>query len=294
MAMNNRLMRPVADAVAASAVVYHPEALAWQDAVVANGGSVGSSLQAVSDFCDAIDAAGIRDRFMRLSLLCGGNLSAATVPLYRSSSPTGTQYGNAVDGNVGPFVAGDYSEASGLLGNGLTKALETGIDLPTCYAFGMEYDNVHLMAYSPETLGAGGGAVIGGFIADAYVGLALFLTSSAADFYSGDYQGDHAVYGSSANDPGMYLAQVGSGPEGLLTRNNSSIKTSQNLSTPTSFDDIPTSLLVFSDSDELGNLSSIVNARLSAYSIGKSFASSAQRTAYYDAMVAFQSALERV
>ena len=293
MPMNQRTMRPRASA--AAAVTYHPEALAWQDAVVANGGSVGTSLPAVSDFCDAIDAAGIRDRFIRLSLLCGGNLSAALVPLYRGASPTGTQYGGAADYNIGPFVSADYSETSGLNGNGSTKALETGIDLPTCYAFGMEYNNVHAMVYRTESLANNAeGAAIGGFVAEQYIGLLLYQSNTATDFYAGDYQGDNVVNGSSSASPGMYLAQIETGPDGVLLRNNVSIKTGQNLSMPTSFDAIPTSLLVFSDADEVGNLSAPIAARLSAYSLGKAFTSTAQRTAYYDAMAALQTALGRI
>lgn len=283
-------MRPVA-----SGVVYHPEALAWQDAVVANGGSVGSSLQAVSDFCDAIDAAGIRDRFIRLSMLCGGNLSAALVPLYRGASPTGTQYGSAADYNIGPFVSADYSPTAGLNGNGSSKCLETGIDLPTCYAFGMEYNNVHTMVYRQESLGFNiSGTVLGGFVSGDYVGLVFRHDPNATELFTGDYQGDHVVYGSSATDPGMYLGQVGSGPDGVLLRNNVSIKTGQTLSFGTSFDTINTDILVFADSDGFGNISSPIATRLSAYSLGKAFTSAGQRTAFYDAMVAVQTALGRI
>jgi hypothetical protein len=101
MVMSPRLMKPVA-----SGPTYHPEALAWRTAALANGGTgiTASTMQAVSDFCTAIDAAGIRSNFLRLSLMCGGNLAAARTPLYRASSPSGTQYGAAIDANVGPFV----------------------------------------------------------------------------------------------------------------------------------------------------------------------------------------------
>jgi len=89
MTMNSRLMRP-----RASGVAYHPEAKAWRTAALANGGTVSAStMQAVSDFCAAIDAAGIRSSFLRLNLVCGGNLAAARTPLYRGASATGTQYG---------------------------------------------------------------------------------------------------------------------------------------------------------------------------------------------------------
>jgi hypothetical protein len=95
--------------------------------VVANGGSVSAStMKAVSKFCADIDAAGIRDRFYRVSLMAGSNLNAALVPLYRGQSRTGTQYGNTTDTNDN-FVSGDYAENSGLDGNGSNKRLGTGL-----------------------------------------------------------------------------------------------------------------------------------------------------------------------
>jgi hypothetical protein len=119
MAMSPRLLRPRA--------TVHPEAAAWAARVVANGGTVsGSTLSAVSKFCAAIASAGIRDRFFRLNLFCGGNLNAALVPLYRGPSLGGTQYGNTTDTNVGPFVSGDFADATGLAA-GSGKYLRTGV-----------------------------------------------------------------------------------------------------------------------------------------------------------------------
>jgi hypothetical protein len=126
MPMNNRILRPLASGV-------HPDAAAWRSAVVANGGSVSAStMRAVSTFCAAIDAAGIRDRFYRLNLFAGNSdasLNAVRTPLYRGPSLGGTQYGNALDTNNN-FVAGDYAEtgaSGGLLGNGSSKYLNTGL-----------------------------------------------------------------------------------------------------------------------------------------------------------------------
>lgn len=108
----------------------HHDALDWVRRVVANGGSCSqSTLRAASAFCDAIDRAGIRDRFFRLNLFCGNSdaaLAAVRTPLYRGPSLTGTQYGNTIDTNNN-FVAGDYAENSGLKGNGSTKSLLTGV-----------------------------------------------------------------------------------------------------------------------------------------------------------------------
>jgi hypothetical protein len=109
----------------------HVEAMDWASRVVTNGGSVSAStLRAVSAFCVAVDAAGIRDRFLRLNLFCGTGLSAALVPLYRSASFGGTTYGNTTDTNNN-FVSGDYNDTgavSGLTGNGTSKYLNTGVN----------------------------------------------------------------------------------------------------------------------------------------------------------------------
>ena len=108
----------------------HLEAEVWVGRVIGSGGSVSTSTaQAVSDFCTAIDAAGIRDRFYRLNLFCGSNLTAALVPLYRGPSLTGTQYGNATDTNNN-FVSGDYVEtgtSGGLTRASGSKTLSTGL-----------------------------------------------------------------------------------------------------------------------------------------------------------------------
>lgn len=129
MPMNARLLRPTQN--------QHPEAADWANRVRTNGGSVsGSTLLAVSRFCRAIDAAGIRDRFYRLNLFCGNSdasLNAVRTPLYRGPSRTETQYGNALDTNVN-FVQGDYAEtgsSSGLKGNGTSKYLNTGFKANT-------------------------------------------------------------------------------------------------------------------------------------------------------------------
>lgn len=134
----------------------HPEALAWQTRVIANGGTVSAStLAAVSTFCAAIDTAGIRDRFYRLNLICGSNLAASLVPLYRGRSQAGAQVGGNTDTNNN-FVSGDYVEANsttgGLKSDGSTKYLDTGLNL---VSVGASVTDVHLSAYVCGTESAG-------------------------------------------------------------------------------------------------------------------------------------------
>jgi hypothetical protein len=109
--------------------VSNADAQDWVNRVYANGGTVSTSTaSAVNTFCNDIDAAGIRDRFYRLNLFAGNSdasLNAVRTPLFRGPSRTGTQYGGTTDTNNN-FVAGDYAENNGLLGNGSTKWLNTG------------------------------------------------------------------------------------------------------------------------------------------------------------------------
>jgi hypothetical protein len=107
--------------------VSNADAQDWVNRVYANGGTVSSTTaSAVNTFCNAIEAAGIRDRFYRLNLFCGTGLTACLVPLYRGQSLGGTQGGLTADSNIGPFVTGDYAESAGLTSDGISKHLRIG------------------------------------------------------------------------------------------------------------------------------------------------------------------------
>lgn len=132
----------------------NPDAQDWITRVYAAGGTVSSTTaNAVNNFCNTIDNAGLRDRFYRLNLFCGNNLTACLVPLYRGQSLGGTQFGNTTDTNF-DFVASDYVErgpTGGLTGNGnlgiqagsATKHLRTGLQQAT-----LETSLLHLAAYA--------------------------------------------------------------------------------------------------------------------------------------------------
>jgi hypothetical protein len=124
--------------------VSNADAQDWINRVYANGGSVSASTaSAVNQFCNDIDAAGIRSSMYRANLFCGTGLNACLVPLYRGPSLSGTQYGNTTDTNSGGlFVAGDYSETLGLLGGG-SRWLNTGFKPQDA---GIPASSVHLSA----------------------------------------------------------------------------------------------------------------------------------------------------
>ena len=175
MAMNSKTMRTR---------TFHPEATAWRKAVIANSGTVSATtMRAVSNFCTAISAAGIRSKFLRLNLVCGNNLAAARTPLYRGALATGTQYGSAADTNIGPLTSADYSEATGLQGNGTTKALDCTIKLGTFKTFGTDYDSVHLSVYNRSLAGVSGPSFGAFDYNGAYFGNAVAINSSDQSAY---------------------------------------------------------------------------------------------------------------
>lgn len=128
------------------------EAASWASRVVSNGGTVSANtLNAVSDFCDAVEANNLRDRFYRLNLICGNNLAASLVPLYLSTSDSGSNIGSNVDVNYN-LVSGNYTESGssgGLSGTGFGTGIDTTISSEmfedilnfhfACYVFGNPY-----------------------------------------------------------------------------------------------------------------------------------------------------------
>lgn len=267
----------------------HHDALDWARRVVTNSGSVSqSTLRAVSAFCDAIDRAGIRDKFYRLNLFCGTGLNACLVPLYRGKSLTGTQYGNATDTNSN-FVNGDYVETGstgGLLGNGTSKTLDTGIA-----GNSVTFGNLHLAAYVVTAPSSG-----------TYRPLVTSRAASNADeaaLYSNQAQNSSPAYFSEENTVTGYVQGTTNNPNGLLLgtsvsstdrrfyRNGSQQgSTVTNALTRTQY---PTSTHRVFYQAFAGLYSSV---RMAGYSVGNGLTST-QVTAYYNAMQALQTALGR-
>ena len=112
----------------------HPEAADWSARVVAQGASVSTATLAnVSRLCYAIDAAGIRDRFLRLNVFSGTGLNAAITPLFRGQArPTRSMFFSGADftsptwlpGGNGAVTRVSGGEA-GPLGYGIATKLTT-------------------------------------------------------------------------------------------------------------------------------------------------------------------------
>lgn len=92
----------------------------WLARAKANG-SVGASegeLNLMDGFFRDLDAAGLLLLIPHLNLMMGADLTAAlTATVATSGSATATSFN---------FVAGDYSRTTGLIGNGVSKYLDTG------------------------------------------------------------------------------------------------------------------------------------------------------------------------
>lgn len=291
MPMSARLLRP-------RSTGFHPDAQAWRNAVIANGGSVsGGTLKAVSDFCRRIDAAGLRDRFYRLNLLAGTGLSSALVPLYRGQSRTGTQFGSSTDTNVGPFVSGDYTEtgaSGGLLGNGTSKYLNTGLAAST-----MPLGNAHLSAYVVSAPGSGSfPAAIGAFQAFSgqttrELGLYHFQSNSGtASYYADENSVTGFVPAAVNNTTGLIMGSSLTTSDRRFYRNGTQ-SGSTNTGTLSATQQPANSIFVFARNTTTTDVPGSYSAgRLGAYSIGLGMTAS-QASDFYSALQAFQTSLGR-
>lgn len=276
-------MSPMSPRILRPRQTLHPDAAAWAAAVTANGGSVsGSTLSAVDKFCKAIDTAGIRSSIYRANLFCGTGLNACLVPLYRGPSSKGTQYGGTTDTNVGGlFVSGDYAETGstgGLVGNGSSKYLDTGLAMNTLPST----TSGHAAVYCPNRSSV---VSFTGMIGVAVTGSTGFGISTDTSVYG--------IWGSIASainsTNGFLLASRTS--SSLLTTyvNGSSIATSETSVTPTA---LSLNATVFANRAGVSSVNSYDSRRYCFYSIGTGL-SQAGATALTNAVQAFQTALKR-
>lgn len=94
--------------------------LDWISRVNSNGGSVSTGAQsAVETLVTALKTAGVWTKIQRMNLFAGTGLAACAVPLINTAGATLDTLTN--------FVEGDYSESTGLTGDGSTKYLNTGM-----------------------------------------------------------------------------------------------------------------------------------------------------------------------
>ena len=269
--------------------VSNADAQDWINRVYANGGSVTSSTAAaVNTLCDSLDASGVRPLMYRMGIFAGTGLNAALVPLYRGPSLGGTQYGNATDTNVGPFVSGDYAEtgaSGGLRNNSGGKLLRTG-----------------LTPANLDTVATGHMAVYHG----AYTSIGAFApVLSVQDGSFNRYrmawlsQGNMGLnWGGSTALPDSSAAITGGGLYSVIRRSSTDLQSFVNTTSVNSESASTTPATntqdwaVFGSNNSGTNAASTATHLLKAYSIGKTL-SSAELSAYYTAMQAFQTAMGR-
>jgi hypothetical protein len=275
--------------------VSNADAQDWVSRVYSNGGTVSTgTANAVNSFCNAIDAAGIRDRFARLNLMAGTGLNAALVPLYRSTSFGGSLLGNATDTNVGPFVSGDYAENDGLTASA-TKYLNTGLAPSTV---GVSTGHLSIWAKgaasSSAALGMGSrtaGATQRYELSTAH--RAAFTADGVTDFYAASaYGATTTVVYQQTGDPtrpvGLYLITRTSGTQLDFYLNSTSVANSTASATP----DANANPIFVHARNQDGTAGFLGAATSRGYSIGLSMNSS-QVSSFYTAWNAFQTALGR-
>jgi hypothetical protein len=269
----------------------HPEAADWAARVVANGGTVGASLPAVSAFCSAIDAAGIRDRFVRLNLFCGTATASLSncgvlVPLYRG--PTlGSTLGNALD-TPNVFSISNYVETG--VGGGLTAPSSGSVYLDT----GIENNfstqsNTHLSVYESLVPAGTFKTMIG---VDNLTGTrSIYMLEHQGTARTDLYPGiTSSLINSATRVAGFWMGSMQATRSDLF-RNGVSVASSGSAATGAGSQTTPT-YYVYS-LNRGGTATSIyTSGRLNGYSLGYAM-SEAQALAYYNIMQTFQTALGR-
>jgi hypothetical protein len=271
--------------------VSNADAQDWVNRVYANGGTVSpSTAAAVNTFCNAIDAASIRDRFYRMNLFCGNSdsaLAAVRTPLYRGPSLGGTQYGNALDTNNN-FVQGDYAEtgvSGGLIGNTTTKYLDTGLATDAL----PQVTTGHLSFWTRGGSVSGVRRPIG---TEATVQANRFFMDRRPVANGGDliHWGSLAAGNNTDDDTaGLFSGSRTSATDLRFYKDGVQVGTTQTGSATMTATDKP--IFVFA-----GNLNGtpavFYERRMAAYSIGDGMTAS-QMLAYYNALNTFMGALSR-
>lgn len=228
---------------------------------------------AVNAFVVSAKANGYWDKLTRINLFCGDNLAACLVPLKVGG-------GSATDTNNN-FVAGDYSEATGLTGNGTTKYLNTGL-----LASALTANDTHLAVYNRTSGAVGGGHHIGALSG----GNTFFFLSPFTDgtVYSDEYNGTTGrVTAAVSGITGFVIGTRTTATSHVIYRNGTSAA-----SNGTSGGTLPAfSFFVFA-SNSGGSPTGFVSHNLAGYSIGTGL-TAGNVTSYNTDLELFQDALGR-
>lgn len=257
------------------------DALDWAARVVANGGTVSAAtLQAQSNLVRGLKADGIWPKINRLNTFCGDQLAAAMVPLKVGG-------GSATETNVN-FVGGDYTEATGLTGNGTTKYINTGLNP----SVSITSNDSHIAVYNRASAEAAGGATMGCATGGFAASFTLYAPlGSDGLLYSNQYNvgTGRVVSGAVIGTPyGFCVGSRTAANSHTIYRNGSSVNTNA-----TSGGALPVNanFLVFALHDGASAVA-FSTAVVAAYSVGSGL-TGADVTAYNTHLEAFQDALGR-
>ncbi len=192
---------------------YDPDAQAYFDAVVAAGSTIGTTAKdAVNAFVVGCKADSIWTLLLDVGPLAGDDLTGALVKL---KSLGGTAYTNT------NFVSGDYSQATGLAGNGINKRLSAGFNCNT-----LTSNSTGLGVYDRTT--ANGTQSLHGSYVNATNGFYLYATYTDDIPYSGQYDEANSIGGSALTGSpiGFIFATRPSSGSHVLYRNGSSVGSS--------------------------------------------------------------------
>ena len=250
------------------------DALDFFTRVVSNGGTISANTQtAVDTFVKAAKVNGYWSKLNRINLFCGDQLVAATVPLKVGG-------GSALDTNNG-FVAGDYTEATGLKGNGSSKYINTGLTPSASLTANDTHQAFYIrgtVADTPGTFGSLGGSR-----------LLLEPPASSGPFLDDQYDsGNGRVSSSNVSPSGFIVGSRTASNAHTVYRNGSSI--GSNTTSGGTFANVNVAYFIFAfNAGSAGNFS---KHTLAAYSLGAGL-TAADVTNYNTDMQAFQTALAR-
>jgi hypothetical protein len=274
----------------------HKDVQNWLNTVYWNGGTVSSStISALNIFCNAIDNAGLRNKFYRLNLFCGNNLQACLVPIYvgptnYSAGGIQTIFGYASDINFN-FVSSDYNETGsngGLIGNGSSKGLFAGL-LPNSMNDGYHlsiFNCIPSPSVSRHMIGCDNAFDSGWTTFNIDYGGSNVLRSCLASSYGsqGDTSPTSAFFG-------LCSSSRSTGSSQILYKNGLQETGSVSSVVPT-YQTFPAYGVAIFATNRKGTLAGFGADRLGAYSIGNQM-NSTEVSTYYNIIKSFQVSLNR-
>jgi hypothetical protein len=228
------------------------------------------SAQHVDKFIFDCKEAGLWNLITSFWPFVGNNLTTAIIDAKGASNTTAVN-----------FIAGDFTEAAGLTGNGSTKYLDLGFDGGTLSA-----NDCHLSAYvRADNVQAGNRLLIGYGSATHHYWMGALTPASACDARLGQLVN---ASGGGQLVKGFYCASRNSSTSLNLYRNGASIATSNSATTG-----VPPNLNILGGAwNNNGTPAGHINTPLSFFSVGASMTSQ-QQAAYYTLVQTLQTNLGR-